>query len=248
MDKQRLKEISIAEIVNRNPGSVKIFERFKIDYCCNGKLNFEEACRRASVSEEEVLVQLNDIVSDTLMAPIRPQDWPLDFLANYIVQNHHTYVKKLIPEILFLSGKVSMAHGSRHPELSVIEQQFKVLSEDLEKHMYKEEVVLFPEVAMLVKQSSRKKKIEGIAFRLKYPVEVMESDHENAGQILAKIRELSADYALPPDACNSYSLLYSRLKEFEEDLHLHIHLENNILFPKTLELEARLVTDSACLI
>ncbi len=252
MKNQSLKETSIAEIVSQNPGSIKVFEKFNIDYCCNGKLNFEEACRRANVGEESVMEELNAAaITDTLPGSIRPQSWSLGLLANYIVQNHHAYVKKVTPEIMFLLNKVCNAHGAKHPELFEIKQQFEVVSEELSTHMYKEEAILFPAIGDLTVQgntySSSEKKNQ-LGFKLKYPIDTMEKEHEQAGQCLSKMSELSDDYSLPAGVCNSYKLLYKRLQEFEEDLHIHIHLENNILFPKAIELESRLEEAPACAI
>lgn len=244
MDIQTCKTSSVADIVYHNPGAVKVFESFNIDYCCNGKMTFEEACQKAHANEEEVLSQLQKSISDTHVGAVRAQDWPLDLLAQYIIQNHHQYVRKVVPEILFLTDKVSFVHGDQHPELYEIEEQFELLSEELEKHMHKEEVLLFPAIIDLVRRSNSPlhelRRKDPIGFKLEYPIEVMEKEHDTAGQCLTNIRQLSKHYTLPPTACNSYTLLYKRLKEFEEDLHTHIHLENNILFPKALKLEERM--------
>ena len=253
MENSKFKTLSVSEIVNQNPGSIKIFEKFKIDYCCNGKLSFVEACQKAKVSEEFILEELKGLIAESHNTSIHALELPLDMLANYIVQNHHMYVKKATPQILFLANKVETAHGHRHPELAEIKRQFKILSDELEKHMYKEEIILFPTVINLAKHHNNlsvhhEKFTEGVGFRLMDLIEAMETEHESAGQCLRKMREASNEYSLPPEACNSYRLLYERLQEFEEDLHTHIHLENNILFPEALELEARLASDSACLL
>ena len=244
MNIQNLKTTAVSEIVNQNPGSVKVFEKFNIDYCCNGKLSFEEACRRANVSEESVKEALSGSVTDEHSVSIRVQDWPLDLLVNYIVKNHHVYIKKVTPEILFLLNKVATVHGANHPELHEIKHQFETLSAELETHMHKEEVILFPAVEDLVKDDNYlapgQKNRSRLGFKLIYPIGVMEQEHELAGECLSAIRKFSNDYTLPAEACNSYTLLYKRLKEFEADLHTHIHLENNVLFPKALELEKRL--------
>lgn len=246
MKNQSIKEVSIAEIVSQNPGSVKVFEKFNIDFCCNGKLKFEEACQRANVNEETVIQELNAATTDTLPGSIRPQNWSLGLLADYIVQNHHAYVKRMTPEIFFLLNKVCNAHGAKHPELHSIKQQFELVSEELEAHMYKEEAILFPAVAELEKGSHiYSSSSQPVGFKLGYPIDVMEKEHEAAGQCLSKMRERSSGYSLPAGACNSFKLLYKRLEEFEADLHIHIHLENNILFPKAILLESKLEEASA---
>lgn len=242
MENQNLRVTSISEIINRNPGSIKVFEKFKIDYCCNGKLNFEEACRRANVNQENIIEQLNQGITDTQPVKIRVKDWPMELLANYIIANHHMYVKKITPEISFLTKKVMAVHGALHPELVGIHGQFEILSTELSQNMYKEEVILFSAVTKLMKLNDHLppcywEKIDEIGYALIHPIQVMKAEHEYASQCLIKMRELSGDYTLPPKACSSYTLLFKRLQEFEEDLRIHIHLENNILFPKILNLE-----------
>ncbi len=249
MENLELKSMSVSEIVNRYPGAVEVFEKFKIDYCCHSKLNFAKACQKANVDEVFIRKELKYAVAEIPATSTNAHEWPLDLLANYIVQNHHLYVRKAIPGIVVLANKVKIIHDRRHPELAEIKKQFGILKDELEKHMYNEETILFPSIINLVSQNFGDHPDAGriIGFRLMDSIGLMEEEHESAGQCLTKIRMTSNGFIIPSDGCNSFRLLYQRLEEFEEDLHTHIHLENNILFPKALMLEAKLVGDLACL-
>lgn len=241
MNTDTLRSFTVSEIVNQLPRAIPVFEKLNIDYCCNAKLPFSEACQNANISEEEVLSALKGASASS--STIRPQDWSLDLLTSYIVQNHHQYAKRALLEIHSLINRVCAKHGTHHPELEEIRQQFMTLSQDLQTHMHNEEHVLFPSVDALVKESTRL--LPATEYSIKSmsnltPVIVtMETEHELAGHCLHRIRAVSQNFALPSDACPSYIMLFGRLQEFEADLHVHIHLENNLLFPKTLALQAR---------
>ena len=182
--------------------------------------------------------------ADTLPATSRPLpygDWSLDFLADYIVNTHHSYVKKTLPDIKAYAEKVRKVHGAQHPELVMIHQLVEEIYAELTAHLVKEEKVLFPYVKELVAAKAGTQPLHTAHFgTVQAPINMMEMEHEIIGKNLDEIRKLSHNYALPEDACASYSLLYRMLGEFEDDLHLHIHLENNILFPKALEIEKQL--------
>ncbi|HQO88177.1 MAG TPA: hemerythrin domain-containing protein, partial [Bacteroidia bacterium] len=170
-------------------------------------------------------------------------DWNLDFLADYIVNTHHTYVKNNLPEISGYAAKVARVHGSNHPELLRINQLVEAISSEFSSHLVKEEQVLFPYIKRMVEAKNNKESVQQSSFgSVKGPINMMEIEHESAGKNMSEIRTLSNDFTLPEDACASYSLLFRLLEEFEEDLHTHVHLENNILFPKALALEKELVT------
>lgn len=237
-----IRAATVSEMVNQFPGAIPVFEKFNIDFCCQGKLSFPEACQRAGVSEDEVLAALHQPVS-AFHASLRAQDWSLDLLTNYIVQNHHQYTKRTLLELSALADKVCHKHGAHHPELAEIRDQVQTLNKDLQTHMYNEEHVLFPAILALVKESARllpsHESIAKSMSNLDPLLVTMETEHELAGHCLHRIRSASENFLIPPDACTAYSTLYQLLKEFEADLHLHIHLENNLLFPKTLSLQAR---------
>lgn len=228
----------ISDIVNRHPGAIRVFERFHIDFCCNGNLQLAEACQRANVKQEQVVEELMRSINETSNPNIRVQDWSLDLLANYITQNHHQYVRTKILDIRRLISSVSTKHAFQHPELHEMKRLFEALSRELEIHMDKEENVLFPAVTLLSMKSG------ATAWDDLEPLLAttsLEEDHELAGEYLKTIRLLSKNYTPPADACNSYKLLYKMLIHFEEDLHIHIHLENNLLFPKALQLQNHLI-------
>ena len=170
--------------------------------------------------------------------------WSLDFLADYIIHTHHEYVKKAIAQILPLAQKVAEVHGSHHAEVIRINGLFQELAEELLAHMQKEEHILFPFIKKLVGLHSSEKANE-IVHRgsVASPISVMEHEHEHAGLILKEMIQLSNGYLVPEDACNTFRVLYGKLKEFEDDLHRHIHLENNILFPKAIEMEHVFIVD-----
>jgi len=171
-----------------------------------------------------------------------PNDWQLDFLVDYIINNHHQYVRRMIPVISLHADKVASVHGKNHPETLRIADLFLAVREELEMHMMKEERILFPQIKQMVLTEKENSKYFDPPFGpIQNPIRMMEYEHTSAGDALNQIRELSNNYSHPEDACNTFKALYSELKEFEEDLHKHIHLENNILFPKSIELEAALV-------
>jgi regulator of cell morphogenesis and NO signaling len=152
------------------------------------------------------------------------------------VNTHHSYVKKYLPEIRGYAAKVAKVHGGAHPELATIQTLVETLNAELLGHLHKEEAILFPFIKRLVKVEPGQNAFSPFGT-IQNPISVMELEHETAGGILEKIRALTNNYTLPADACASYSLLYRMLDEFENDLHTHVHLENNILFPKALALE-----------
>jgi regulator of cell morphogenesis and NO signaling len=237
MNTDHIQTLSVADIVNQNPGAIKVFELYGIDYCCNGKQSFSQACQRANVTIREVTHALSKTLTNTFPANIRVQSWSGAFLADYIEQNHHSYVRQLIPEIEGLTNKVASVHGPLHPELISIHKYFQELADELLAHMEKEEHILFPAIRDLEKNGG-----DGRGFNVQYPIQMMEHEHESAGSLLTKIRVTSNQYKLPDEACNSYRLLFQRLQEFEADLHIHIHLENNVLFPRAVQLKEEFET------
>ena len=181
-------------------------------------------------------------LSDNSNAAQNVNDWQLDFLVDYITEHHHQYVRRMIPVISLHTDKVASVHGLNHPETLLIADLFLAVRDELEGHMMKEERVLFPQIKQMVLIQKENSQFFPPPFgTIQNPIKMMEYEHTNAGDAFSKIRELSNNYAYPEDACNTFKALYSELKEFEEDLHTHIHLENNILFPKSIELEAELV-------
>ena len=232
-------EVSIGELVAKDLRKAEVFKKFNIDFCCGGKKTLSQACNDKKINIKDVELELEKINSTTKSASQNYNEWSLDFLVDYIMNTHHKYVKSSLPLILEYTAKVAKVHGKEHIEVITIYDLFKEAAEELNSHMMKEENVLFPYIKQLV---SEKNSInEGCSFgTIKNPIRMMEHEHDVVGNIFKTIRELSSDYTPPEDACTTYKLSYKKLEEFENDLHQHIHLENNILFPKSIKLESEL--------
>lgn len=233
-------EKSLAEIVTDNIRSAIIFEEAGLDFCCKGKRSLKDACAEKNVDVQKIVTELANISGNGNEAQ-NVNDWSLDFLVDYIMNNHHQYVRRMIPVISLHSDKVASVHSSNHPETIRIADLFHEVREELESHMMKEERILFPQIKQMVLTKNENSEFFPPPFgTIQNPIRMMEHEHTSAGDALYHIRELSKNYSHPEDACNTFKALYSELKEFEEDLHKHIHLENNILFPKSIELENQL--------
>ena len=233
-------EETLGEIVAKDLRKAEVFKKYGLDFCCGGKKTVKEACAEKGLDVTKVEQELQN--SDKTVSTARPlpyNDWNLDFLADYIVNTHHSYVKKTIPDVRSYAEKVAKVHGAHHPELLQINKLAQEVCDEMSAHMVKEETVLFPYVKQLVvsKNSGNGKVKFGNLETVETPINMMEMEHEVVGNNMDKIREISNNYALPEDACGSYAYLFKTLDEFENDLHIHVHLENNILFPKALELE-----------
>ncbi len=231
---------TLAEIVTENIRSAIVFEEFGLDFCCKGKRTLSEACAEKNVKVENVVNSLSELNSNDPSQNIN--DWAIDFLVEYIINNHHQYVRRMIPVISLHADKVASVHGKNHPETIEIADLFLAVREELESHMMKEERILFPFIKQLYNAKKNNEQIEPPPFgTIQNPIRMMEAEHTSAGDAMFRIRDLSKNYSTPEDACNTFKALYSELKEFEEDLHKHIHLENNLLFPKSIEIEKELL-------
>ncbi|HNU13902.1 MAG TPA: iron-sulfur cluster repair di-iron protein, partial [Chitinophagaceae bacterium] len=229
---------TLGQIAAKDLRKVEIFRKYGLDFCCGGKKTVKEACRDNGLDEMKIEQELQQLDRISSPHPIPYNDWSLDFLSDYIVNSHHSYVKKNLPDIRAYAEKVMQVHGNRHAELLPIYHLVEEVYSEMMNHMVKEERVLFPYIKELVVAKSNSQPLQAAHFEtVQNPINMMEMEHEAVGENLAQIRELSNNYSLPEDACASYSLLYQMLNEFEEDLQLHVHLENNILFPKALKLE-----------
>jgi regulator of cell morphogenesis and NO signaling len=234
-------EETIGEIVTRDIRKAKVFRKYGIDFCCGGKKTIAEVCEKKNIDPAKLSADLNESERDHSTMPGNPDKWELDFLANYIVNIHHAYVKNTIPVLLAWSQKVASVHGETHPETIRIAQLFGAIADELVPHMIKEENVLFPYVSLMVQASRENKKLSPVSFgTVDNPIRMMENEHEAVGELYMEIEKLSNQFTPPADACNTFKALYATLKEFEDDLFLHIHLENNILFPKAALLEKEL--------
>lgn len=237
---------TVRELATEIPGATRIFEKFGIDYCCGGGKSLSEACAGARIPLQEVLQALAPGGS---FMPANETSLPnfatrtLEELVEHIITTHHAYVKQELPRLRQLLNKVVGVHGVLHPELGSIRQVFEGMSAELSAHMLKEEQILFPWIVALEEATTRGKSVPAPPFgSVGNPIHMMELEHDSAGAALREISALSSGYTPPEGACFSYRTLFSALKEFESDLHQHVHLENNILFPRSLALESQAVT------
>lgn len=231
---------TLAQIVTSNHRTAAVFEKHHLDFCCKGKRSLQQACSEQNISVDELLNELEGVASTHQTA--YPFDkLTLSQLADHIVSTHHAYVKTESQQLLAYAEKVVSKHGQRHPELFKIFQLVVAIKEEMALHMHKEEVVLFPRIKELEKFAGHEHgDIQLSVSYLQAPITMMEQEHDHAGALLAEIRQESANYTPPADACTTYKLLFASLQAFEMDLHQHVHLENNILFPKAITLAKEL--------
>lgn len=230
--------ITIGEMVVQNYRKAEVFRKFGLDYCCGGKKSLEEVCLKKGLDPEVVQRELDEVDQQSNVTRQNFDNWDLDALASHIVSKHHRYVADALPMLNELTAKVARVHGERHPELVEIARLFDAVALELQMHMHKEERVLFPYITEMTTALRKGMPIPIPVFgSVENPIRMMEAEHESAGDNLEEIRRLSDEYTPPADACNSYRVLFAKLDEFERDLHQHVHLENNILFPKAIQLE-----------
>lgn len=231
-------EKEIGQFVADDFRTAAVFSKYKIDFCCNGNRTINEACDKKSIDTNVLLDELHAVLNSKTDQSIDYKSWPLDLLAEYIEKKHHRYVEEKTPVLHQFLDKLCAVHGERHPELIKINELFSASAGELASHMKKEELILFPFVKRMVKA-----KLENVALKspqfgtVENPITMMMQEHENEGERFRQIAELSNNYTPPADGCNTYKVTYAMLQEFEQDLHVHIHLENNILFPGAIKLE-----------
>lgn len=225
-----LKDQRLADLVFAHHSSAPVLEKYKLDFCCKGKRTLEQACDEQNIGLEEVVDELQKVIGDrqdpapSVFSAMTPQQ-----LADYIVATHHVYVRQAIPQIVYHLDKVYHKHGERYAYVSEVYTLFRKVAVELEQHMLKEEKILFPMMGRVEQMSSA---------QLAGPIRVMEAEHEEAGDLLARIREITHDYTPPEDACTTHRLMLEELRGFEEDLHEHVHLENHLLFPRAIAMTA----------
>ncbi len=235
------KDTVIADLVAKDYRAASIFKQNKIDFCCNGNITIEAACEKKQLDFTDLVSQLEKATTTVNDSTIDFNSWPLDLLADYIEKKHHRYVDAKIMEIKPYLDKVVRVHSDRHPELIEVSKLFYESAGELSMHMKKEELTLFPFIRKMVKAEVAGSTVEAPFGSVQNPIKAMMMEHDNEGERFRTISKLTDNYNPPLDACNTYRVTFSLLKEFEEDLHLHIHLENNILFPKSIVLEEKLV-------
>ncbi|MHB0936392.1 MAG: iron-sulfur cluster repair di-iron protein [Armatimonadota bacterium] len=227
-------EVSVGALVAEYPATMRMLEALGIDYCCGGKLLLAEAAQGANVPVETVVAVLRTAIAQAQQSPAVERNWqqaPLDELMDHIVRTHHTFMHAELPRIGEMLDKVNRAHSAAHgPMLAGLSEVYQTLRAELEAHLAKEEDITFPAIRQLLAGQWDE--------RVQRTVRELEHEHEIAGAALARMREITRDYAMPEDACTTFAGLYTALQDMERDLHQHIHLENNILFPRVRQLAA----------
>lgn len=231
----------IGELVAQDYRAAAVFKKYGIDFCCQGNRTIEDACVAKNLDSKLVVTDLNSINQVSSEGTTDYKSWPIDLLVDYIEKKHHRYVEEKTQEIKPYLDKICRVHGEHHPELFEINEHFNAAAGELATHMKKEELVLFPFVRKMAKAKQENTVPDTPHFgTVENPIQMMMNEHTTEGERFRKIETLSNNYTPPQDACNTYRVTFALLKEFEQDLHLHIHLENNILFPKAIELEKQL--------
>ena len=237
---QVIDNVTVAEIASKSLAAVRVFEKLGIDYCCGGKRPLADVCRAKGYDPEAVQQELDEAVKASSAAA---RDWtaaPLREMIDHIVNTHHSYLKRELPAISVRLEKVYRVYNERYGEtLPGLPEVFASLRSEMEMHLRKEEMVLFPAIAAYQAAVNSGAPLPQTPFGpMANPIGMMEAEHESAGAALARIREITQDFHVPEYGCVTYRALMSGLKELEQDLHMHVHLENNVLFPRAMQLEA----------
>jgi regulator of cell morphogenesis and NO signaling len=227
-------QTTVGDIVATNYQTAAVFERFGIDFCCGGRRSLAEACRTAAADPAVVAQALRSIPGADVRGEVDVTSWPLDRLVHHIIDTHHAYLKSALPLIGAYLTKLVAVHGERHPELARVSALFDQLGTDLRQHMLKEEHVLFPYLCELASPHAAHPSPFGT---VENPIRMMEREHQDAGDDLRQIRELTNGFTVPADGCATYCVCFAELARFESDLHRHVHLENNVLFPRAVAAE-----------
>lgn len=233
-------KMTLGAIVSANYRTAGVFDRFQLDFCCNGQRTIEQACREKDISPSEVIDALRAL-GDDRGEEANFNEWPLDSLVDHIQTRHHSYVEEKSPALNRYLDKIANVHGNRHPELFRIQEIFKEIAGELAVHLKKEELMVFPYIKKLEKARAAGQSVNSPVFStVKSPVQQLMTDHADEGEKMETIARLSSGFTAPEDACNTYRVAFQLLAEFRNDLHRHIHLENNILFPRAIHLEEEL--------
>ena len=239
---ENLKTKSIGEFVANDYRTAAVFQKYGIDFCCKGGRTINEVCEKENIAADELLADLNTVSSQAKSNETDYQSWPLDLLADYIEKKHHRYIEQSTPPLQQFLDKLCKVHGGHHPELFEINEQFNASAGELAAHMKKEELILFPYIRKMVAAQNKNENAGQPGFgSVQNPIQMMMEEHTVEGDRFRRISGISDNYTPPADGCTTYRVAFSMLKEFEADLHLHIHLENNILFPRAIELEEAVV-------
>ncbi|HNP19791.1 MAG TPA: iron-sulfur cluster repair di-iron protein [Fulvivirga sp.] len=237
---ENLKERKIGTLVAEDYRYADVFKKHGIDFCCGGGITINAACTKHNLDEEQLIKELKAIVVKADQTGDY-NNWELDRLADHIVNTHHEYVNNNLPMIRAYSEKVAQVHGGRHPETKDLLNMVEEMENELYPHMTKEEAILFPYVKEMLVVKRKSSTLDPVHFgTIKNPINAMLDEHDKAGSIMKEIASVTSNFEPPQDACTTYRVLFQKLKDFESDLFQHIHLENNILFPKAIVLESEL--------
>jgi regulator of cell morphogenesis and NO signaling len=225
------KDITVGEIVAIDYRAAEVFKEAGIDFCCGGKKSIDETCSEKGIDKVELIRKLEELESTPNISTHNFMEWEPGFLCDYIVNTHHKYVLKTLPDLVSYTEKIASVHGKGHPELEEVAILFSKINKELLQHLKNEEEVLFPSIKEVLVSGSKKAKADIISEITRLSVE-----HEFAGGAMDRINVITSGYKVPPDGCNTYNITFKLLSQFEDDLHTHVHLENNILYPKALTL------------
>jgi regulator of cell morphogenesis and NO signaling len=232
---------TLGDIVAADYRAAAVFEQFGLDFCCGGRQTLYEACQQPAVDVSALMEALGALAVDESAVAGAAAAEPLDALIDHIVSRHHAYVRAALPTLRAHTARIAAIHGDRSPELREVARVVDLIAGGLALHMMKEEEILFPYIRSLVEAERAGRRIPPGPFGTVYnPIRMMEAEHQGTGDEMRRIRELTRNYALPDYACATYRVCFEELQDFERDLHRHVHLENNVLFPRALQLEERL--------
>ncbi len=238
-----LRTATLKELVTQNFQTASVFEKYSLDFCCRGGKTIDEACKEKNIDVLTVLEDLSRLDSAAHNTSTAFTGMAPDTLCNHIVETHHAYVTRMIPVLYTHTQKIAAVHGANHPEVIAIAKHFETVAMELQQHMKKEEEMLFPFIKALYAATKKNEPIIHAPFgSVQNPIRMMEAEHQNAGDEMFEIRSLSNNYTTPEDGCTTYRITYQELQDFERDLHEHVHLENNILFPAAVKLEQAMIS------
>jgi regulator of cell morphogenesis and NO signaling len=223
------KDMTIGEMVANDFRAAGFFKEAGIDFCCGGKKNIDDACNEKGIDKTELIEKLKRLESTPNTTTHDFNGWDPAFLCDYIVNTHHKFVLKSLPELVFYTEKIASVHGTGHPELKEVANLISQINRELLQHLKNEEEVLFPAIKEAAKSGS-----ENAKAIIRFEIARLSCEHEFAGGAMDKINVITGNYKVPPDGCNSYNVAFQMLSQFEDDLHVHVHLENNLLFPKAI--------------
>lgn len=237
---------TVGQIAIEHPQTVRILQRLKLDFCCGGKLPLEEACAKQGLSLSETIAALQEALVQRSATDVDWSKKTVEELIDHLLATHHVFTREEFERLDPLMTKVAKVHGDHHVELNKLKELFETLHDDLMPHMMKEEQILFPHMQETDRRIRANQRTETPFFgTVEAPVQMMLVEHEDAGELLRRMRDITNGYEIPFDACGSFRALYQGLVALEADLHLHIHLENNVLFPRAIEQEQKAATKVA---